>query len=530
MFSRYNLNPINPPSPQAAFAYNGTISDQMASVITDDEPYHLLIPPRDNRPVGKFTPIPNKPQVKATATPLINTGDCSKSAVTMSDNRTKYREPIAFDWTMSSQQLYPNLPPSPVRANQHDVLDMPVPDSQITHSSSSDNANHEPTSQLEGPQRNCPTICPPAYTGRLMTPQAPHFGTNPAPNIAYSHSTPMVTPRVEQTNRPNQNVQTTRSYGNINIPMSSYDGLVSSAAITWLRKYERFGRIHNKSNEELCELFPMFITSKALDWFETSNCRLLRTWEEVRRAFLNKYEPNSIRLLTKTNDLMDRKQKIGESFEEFLLTTRREATIVGRNNDAFIRDVVLKNARPQIKQFILTRPYKQLADIIESAEIAEATEIPELQSVDTLLSAINNLSLQVDQLTEISEQQTKQSINAVDISSYLNPDGSMGTPAFQPNYQQQQFPQSTAQRQQWGTGNSASFQQPRVPFRQPASRQMGTPADNKNQPAYRCKGCGYMHVHPRECRNRALTCFLCNRVGHVARNCLYNTSPRNRNQ
>ncbi|XP_046575996.1 uncharacterized protein LOC124284000 [Haliotis rubra] len=59
---------------------------------------------------------------------------------------------------------------------------------------------------------------------------------------------------------------------------------------------------------------------------------------------------------------------------------RRQAALIGGNNDDFVRDLVLRNASQDVKRFVLTRPHTTLSEAIQSAEIADATGSPEDES------------------------------------------------------------------------------------------------------------------------------------------------------
>ncbi|XP_048239991.1 uncharacterized protein LOC124145226 isoform X1 [Haliotis rufescens] len=182
------------------------------------------------------------------------------------------------------------------------------------------------------------------------------------------------------------------------LPLSMYDGKDSIAAVSWLKRFENFASVQKYSEEDQTKIFPLYLTDLAAEWYDGINNISLMSWSELRQAFLRRYAPSAVGLVTRQNDLLDRKQREGEPFRSFLQSIRHEAELLQRNEDMYIKDLILRNALPNIRMFILTRPLTSLKQVTDSAEIAEAMSGWTDSRSDETMTAINELTVKVNTL------------------------------------------------------------------------------------------------------------------------------------
>ncbi|XP_067679639.1 uncharacterized protein [Haliotis asinina] len=345
----------------------------------------------------------------------------------------------------------------------------------------------------------CPSpLTPPPSQSLPLNPRT----RNPSPSPPPRHPTHRDPP-------PSHTLSTlSRAINCSRLPLPMFDGKDPIAASAWLKRYEKFASAQHYTDDDHIDIFPLYLTHLASEWYEGTKDTSCMSWPELRAAFLRRYSPSSISLLTRHNALLDRKQRSGETFPAFLQSIRHEAELLHRNDDGYIKDLILRNSLPHIRQFILTHPHDSLDQIIESAEIADATSGLTDSKSEQLMAAINALSSQVSALHT-------EHVNAITPGYHphqITHPGMSGTASknyshLNANAHQRPFPYRS---------NPSQYHQQSVPA--PKSFPRGGP---QHQPPkqFRCKGCGYFHSSPQECRAQYLRCYNCNQLGHLLRTC-----------
>lgn len=312
------------------------------------------------------------------------------------------------------------------------------------------------------------------------------------------------------------------SFALSHINLEKFDGSDSVSAYAWLKRYEKFTTLNNYSEEGKKEAFSLWLEGKAFKWFEAKDFET-DSWDEVKSAFLARYKQNSVKIYDRLDKLYLRKQKDCENFEDFLQDLEHEARSLERLDDNFVKDAVIRNSRPQVKQFILTRPHDTKDQVLESARMADAAFGSAAPSTDKLVSVIEDLKGQISTLTAAENARDNRLI------SY----GQRGVSPNRVTFQTDSGGRAGFQRQ--GRGGTQTFYRPQGQ-RQLVSYQRSNSMDRTgrygqeerfnprngqqmSQQRKPCRSCGRTHFSMSECFARSLQCFKCGRVGHLSRFC-----------
>jgi hypothetical protein len=282
------------------------------------------------------------------------------------------------------------------------------------------------------------------------------------------------------------------------IQMETFSGDEPTQAKMWMNKYDTFTTLHGYTDDKRITALPLFLKGKALRWFTAQDLSSI-DWFYVKQLFLERYAPSSIQQYQRLDRLYNRKQKTTEPFKDFLQDIISESKILHRFSEEFIKDSVIRNAKPAIRQFILQRPHETYDDVMESACLADNTISTDSDPNDKVLSSIDEL---------------KQALSVMTLAFKRNDNNNINKPSVR-----FQIPETNNTRSDF----SGHPGQRRIPsFNRLYNTQMGQRYpiryNRDNRSSRTCFRCGEYH-REYTCFARNYKCYNCQRIGHLSRQC-----------
>ena len=300
-----------------------------------------------------------------------------------------------------------------------------------------------------------------------------------------------------------EKIQTlTTTSGMSSVKMEPFTGEDPTIAKLWLQKYIKYTTLYNYTNDQRIEALPLFLTLKALKWFNSQDFAG-QDWDQVERQFLQRYAPTSIQQYNKLDILYNRKQRPTETFQDFLQEITYDAKSLQRYSEDFIKDCVIRNVRPAIKQFILQRPHQSLDEVIDSATLADNTIVPEIESNDKVMASIEELKKQLAVMSVNFERNASRN----------------SQPQRKVNFQ---LPRSPPTRRRNDVSPRRDYQRSDYQGNQRNAYGPGRFSPRANRQFQRlpeCFRCGEYH-NPSFCYALKFECYNCGRIGHLSRMCL----------
>jgi len=278
------------------------------------------------------------------------------------------------------------------------------------------------------------------------------------------------------------------------IVLEPFTGLHPCLSRLWLQKYEAYSTICGYTQKQKVIALPLFFTDKALTWFNAQEF-YTSSWLEVRRAFFKRYDTTTIEKYDKLEDIFNRKQREDQPFQDFLDQLKFDSILIEKHSEDFIKDCVIRNVIPYIKNFILQRPHVNYDDVIQSALIAESSRIPTVHTHGQLCDSLEELKKQIAVMTlNIQSKSFKRECNDIKRTVHnTSPQHSLTYRRHINLHNSKQIPKSVS--------------------RQCSRRSMRQYKHSRDM----CQRCGMYHY--KTCYARNLKCYFCHKIGHIRKMC-----------
>ena len=150
---------------------------------------------------------------------------------------------------------------------------------------------------------------------------------------------------------------------------------------------------------------------------------IIRSWEQFKRRFLEKFKKRDGDNWRGMNDLFEYKQQDNQSTEEFVAEMQQRAVAANAPPET-VRCAVLGGLRPFIKNMVLQHDVDKLEDVVRWGQIAEKLEPPKTD--DKGIAKI----VKVAMMEAMSEAKQDGTVAAVASRSYnqRDEDGDEGRP------------------------------------------------------------------------------------------------------
>ena len=322
-------------------------------------------------------------------------------------------------------------------------------------------------------------------------------------------------------------------------PFSGHD----SEPEDFLRHFERFSALKSLNEAEKIQVFSLFLTSVALDWWNTLSPDKITSWATVEREFRNMFAKPAILRYQQASSLFLSPQQATERVDVFITRLKKDAARLNIP-DQMLLYAILNGLRGPIRTHCLTQNCQTLEQIIHAARVAEASAAGDPVS-EILMSALRSTTAAAVK----QEADIKTLTDKVAALEAPRPTQDMRSPvatgsqsaqivnALQPQQQSQQVTprpwHSNVQKGRGGStfrgGSRPTFnprQQQRQHYgeRQVQQQQQYRPVDRSQTQQQRvCYRCGASHEPP--CRFVNQSCFNCGKTGHSSRVCRSAAKP-----
>ena len=202
----------------------------------------------------------------------------------------------------------------------------------------------------------------------------------------------------------------------------------SGQALQWLRRFQAFCTYKNFTDVKTINLFRLMLTGSAADWFDNIDFNDdSTTFDNLKVAFLLRFQPPNITKYKSTQDIFSRKQQEDESVDSFIDQMRKNARIVGMSTDT-LQLAILNGLLLHLQNFVRQKEPKTLDDVVSAARMAEFT-IPVKKHTDATLHA------KLDKITQSIEHSKTTTALELQGDSPKPIPASFGNPLFgQPKF------------------------------------------------------------------------------------------------
>jgi len=292
-----------------------------------------------------------------------------------------------------------------------------------------------------------------------------------------------------------------------------FRGIETDDAELWMSRFEKYVAYRQLPVQEQLNLFAVLLRDEASDWFDNLETAVRAAWPTLKEAFEQRFQDSELLRWRKANDLWQRVQGAEESVDTYITAVKKLAKAIGVQGEQ-LRYAIQRGLRPQILSHVIQSQPTTVDDVVKAARVAEAafrataptsTEAPMDRVVAEL--AANRLAAEQNtlELRKFTNQLSKKTVDQVTRSPSPQRSGGSRRVTFAG------IP---------GNAGSPTFGRPQQQ-RQQRGRGRGFP-DGRSPPAtvINCNYCGGKHRPGKQfCRAAEVECFLCKKVGHLAKVC-----------
>ena len=132
-----------------------------------------------------------------------------------------------------------------------------------------------------------------------------------------------------------------------------FSGDCSEDGQLFLNKLRRYAKYVEYGPEDVCALFPLLLSERALFWFEEQSERTKENWKPLHEAFLKRYGPSARSLIEETA-LLDRKQESTESVDKYTSDVMKRTALAGIRDPERWKTYV-RGLQPKIRSYVIDK-------------------------------------------------------------------------------------------------------------------------------------------------------------------------------
>ena len=199
------------------------------------------------------------------------------------------------------------------------------------------------------------------------------------------------------------------------IRLDPFNGDIDSSFTFWLNKYEKFCDLNNITELERLNVFPFYLTSSALIYYNELPPQIKSNYTALKDALKERFESDSRYI---DFSILSAKQESSETVESYL---NRICKLASDKNipERVLISICLNGLKPSLRKSVLLSQPKHFSELTKLARLAETSEKGLMNSIESsyeiLIDQIKDLK------TQISTPKQDNTINAVnEVNRYQN--------------------------------------------------------------------------------------------------------------
>lgn len=166
----------------------------------------------------------------------------------------------------------------------------------------------------------------------------------------------------------------------------------------WLTRFQLFANTKGLTANKAKSTLPLFFKENALRWYISLPDNVKDDFDSLKDAFLNRYGPDERTKWKRTAALYQLQQGIHQSVEDFITLVMAQAADVDLQEDQ-IQVIVLNGLKPNIRQFVIQKQYRDLDELRTTAKLGEMTTTDQSKQHEELVGAISRLEEKFQAMT-----------------------------------------------------------------------------------------------------------------------------------
>jgi len=285
----------------------------------------------------------------------------------------------------------------------------------------------------------------------------------------------------------------------------------------WLARFEKYVTYRGFPETEKLNLIAVLFRDQAADWWDTLEAMTRNDWNAVKAAFKQRFQDSDLLRWQKVTDLWNRRQGDTESVDAYVTAMQKMAKVSGVQGDSDqLRYAIQRGLKPELLAFVIQSQPSTVPELVQAARVAEAAA-KATAGAARADPALERVTAELAANREAAEQHMMELRRVTNRLAAVNTVERPRTPS----------PQRTPPARRVTFAGDAGWEQPTnyrgSPTGRGAQRGLRRPMQRNTQPSPRFTYCGYCGgTHERGqqfCRAANVTCFVCNRRGHLARVC-----------
>jgi hypothetical protein len=160
----------------------------------------------------------------------------------------------------------------------------------------------------------------------------------------------------------------------------------SERAEQWVNAFKAYAKLRSLTKASQAQYFALLMVKDAAIWLQSLPEEITTNIDSLIAEFNKRFSLTALDRWRKASTLWSREQAQDESVDKYISDIRNSARIVPITDQAMLQFAIIRGLRPEIKLHVLQSSPKSIEDVLSSARVAEiATAASQPTSEVTLL-------------------------------------------------------------------------------------------------------------------------------------------------
>ena len=225
----------------------------------------------------------------------------------------------------------------------------------------------------------------------------------------------------------------TLTAGDSSLTPPPFRGSIQEDPEAWLSRFNKYVTYRGFPDREKLNLLAVLLRDAASDWYDTLAQQTRDSWEEVQRAFKDRFQASDLQRWQQASEVWTRRQAVGESVDTYVTSVQKTAKTIGLVGEQ-LRYALQQGLRPEILSYVIQSQPSTVEELIKAARVGEAAAKAAMSATSSA-TAVERMAAAVEANTMEIRQLVKQlpttAVNFVSKSRTPSPQRSAAT-----NYRQ----------------------------------------------------------------------------------------------